>query len=204
MFEPFRQAESSRVRSKGGLGLGLALCKQLIEKHGGAITAESEGLECGSVLRIRLPLDRETREASKPATKATAALPAHRILIVDDRSDARLTLATVLNRMGQQVAQAESGASAIVSAMSFHPEIVLCDIALPDMDGYDVARAMRGYPALNGVSLVALTGYGQAEDRDRAFKAGFDRHLSKPFSCAQLKDMLMEIYVMRQSSALKA
>ena len=204
VFEPFRQAESSRVRSQGGLGLGLALCKQLVEKHKGVITAASEGPGCGSVFRVQLPLDREVPNAPQPATKSIATLTAHRILIVDDRSDARSTLEMVLSGMGQQVAQAESGAAAIATAKCFHPEIVLCDIGLPDIDGYDVARAMHADPLLNGVSLVALTGYGQAEDRDRAFKAGFVGHLPKPFSCSQLKEMLLEIHTLRQSSSPKA
>jgi CheY-like chemotaxis protein/nitrogen-specific signal transduction histidine kinase len=192
MFEPFRQAESSRVRSKDGLGLGLALSKRLIEKHEGAITAASEGLGRGSMFSIRLPLDRKTMPGPlQPATKAAAPPTPHRILIVDDRRDARLTLTVLLKGMGQQVAQADTGAAALDAARSFHPEIVLCDIGLPDMDGYAVARAMRRDPALNGTSLVALTGYGQAEDRDRAFKAGFDRHLTKPISHDQLMNLLL-------------
>ena len=144
MFEPFRQAESSQARSCGGLGLGLALSKGLIEKHEGAITAASEGPGCGSTFSIRLPLDREMSvELSPPAARAVAAPQQRRILIVDDRRDARLTLKVLLERMGQQVAQADSGAGALESARSFHPEVVLCDIGLPDMDGYAVARAIR-------------------------------------------------------------
>jgi signal transduction histidine kinase/CheY-like chemotaxis protein len=192
MFEPFRQAESSRVRSRGGLGLGLALSRRLIEKHGGAITAASEGLGSGSVFCIRLPLDRDvTPEPSKPATPVAARPTSHRILIVDDRRDARLTLTTLLKRLGQQVAQAEDGLAALAAARSFLPEIVLCDIGLPDMDGYAVAKAMRADPALDAVCLVAVTGYGQAEDRDRALKAGFDQHLTKPISADQLEELLL-------------
>ncbi len=194
MFEPFRQAESSRVRSRGGLGLGLALSSRLIEKHGGAITAKSEGLGRGSVFSIRLPLDREALlEPSQPTTQAVAPPAPHRILIVDDRRDARLPLTVMLTRMGQQVAEAVTGAAAIDAARDFRPEIVLCDIGLPDMDGYDVARALRADPALSGVRLVAVTGYGQAADRELAFKAGFDRHLTKPVSHHQLKDLLLHI-----------
>jgi CheY-like chemotaxis protein len=124
-------------------------------------------------------------------TQAAAPPTSHRILIVDDRRDARLTLTVLLKGMGQKVAQADTGTAALEAARSFHPEIVLCDIGLPDMDGYAVVRTMRADPALNGASFVALTGYGQAEDRDRAFKAGFDRHLTKPISHDQLMDLLL-------------
>ena len=143
MFEPFRQAYSSRVRSRGGLGLGLALCKRLIEKHGGAIAASSEGVGCGSVFSVQLPLDRKLAPPSLPAPPVESAPKSHRILIVDDRRDARLTLRILLTHLGQNVAEAANGAEALEAARSFHPEIVLCDIGLPDMDGYAVARAMR-------------------------------------------------------------
>ena len=166
MFEPFRQAESSRMRSKGGLGLGLALSLQLIEKHGGTIAAASEGLGCGSVFTIRLPLDRALLPiAAPPAIDAAVRPTSRRVLIVDDRRDARLTLTALLAQMNQRVMQAETGANALDIARTFHPEIVLCDIGLPDMDGHAVARAMRADAALRGVVLVALTGYGQTEDR---------------------------------------
>ena len=192
MFEPFRQAASGRARSRGGLGLGLALSKGLIEKHGGAITAASEGPGGGSTFSIRLPLDREMSvELSPPAAQAVAAPQRRRILIVDDRRDARLTLSVLLERLGQQVAQADSGAGALDTAKSFHPEVVLCDIGLPDMDGYAVARAIRAAPTLQGVLLVALTGYGQAEDRAQALEAGFDEHLTKPVSVEQLRGLLL-------------
>jgi two-component system, sensor histidine kinase len=194
MFEPFRQAESSRVRSQGGLGLGLALSMRLIEKHGGAIAAASEGLGCGSVFSIRLPLDRQVLpEPSRPTIQVAATLASHRILVVDDRRDARLTLTVLLKQMGQQVAEAENGTGALNTARNFHPEIVLCDIGLPDMDGYAVARAMREDSALSGVCLVALTGHGQPDDRIQAFNAGFDRHLTKPISHEQLHALLLKI-----------
>jgi CheY-like chemotaxis protein len=113
-----------------------------------------------------------------------------------------MTLTVLLTRMGQQVAQAENGAAALEVARNFHPEIVFRDIGLPDMDGYAVAKAMRADPALNGASLVALTGYGQAEDRERAFQAGFDQHLTKPISVDRLRDLLVELSRMVKSAAL--
>ena len=127
------------------------------------------------------------------APHAAVVLTPNRILIVDDHTDARMTLSMVLERMGQQVAEAENGASALDAARTFHPEIVLCDIGLPDMDGYAVARAMRADPLLKGIALVAVTGYGQVEDQSCAFTAGFDRHLTKPFSHDQLMELLLNI-----------
>jgi two-component system, sensor histidine kinase len=192
LFEPFRQGESSRLRSKGGLGLGLALSKRLVEEHGGVIAAASAGLGCGSMFSIRLPLDPQgLPEPSQPAIEVAATPGAHRILIVDDRRDARLTLTVLLRQMGQQVVDAESGAAALDIGRNFHPQIVLCDIGLPDMDGYAVARAMRADTALHGAFLVALTGYGHADDRRRALQAGFDRHLTKPISYEQLQELLL-------------
>jgi CheY-like chemotaxis protein len=191
IFEPFRQAASNLVRSRGGLGVGLALATRLIEKHHGAMTAASEGLGCGSVFSIQLPLELGLASAPViPTTEAAAPWMSHRVLIVDDRRDARLTLSTLLKRMGQEVVQAEDGAAAVHAAGDFHPDIVLCDIGLPDIDGYAVAQAIRANPLLDGVYLVALTGYGRAEDRARALAAGFDEHLAKPVGYGQLVDLL--------------
>jgi signal transduction histidine kinase/CheY-like chemotaxis protein len=192
MFEPFRQSGSHRVRSKGGLGIGLALCKRLIEKHGGAMTAVSEGLGCGSAFSFRMPMARQTTPELPPQAPESASSPkSHRILIVDDRRDARLTLTVLLKRMGQQVQEAADGATALDAVRTHHPKIVLCDIGLPDMDGYAVASAIRSDPALNDICLVALTGYGRAEDRERALSVGFDQHLTKPISQDQLMKLLL-------------
>jgi CheY-like chemotaxis protein len=133
-------------------------------------------------------------ETVQPATQTAAMLAANRILIVDDHSDARMTLSVVLERMGQQVVEAENGAAALDAARKFHPEIVLCDIGLPDMDGYAVAKAIRADPLLKDIRLIAVTGYGQVEDQSCAFKAGFDRHLPKPFSHDQLRELLLTIH----------
>ena len=130
---------------------------------------------------------------SRPANKVAATPTPHRILIVDDSRDTILTLTVLLKQMGQEVAQANNGGAALQTAIVFRPEIVLCDIGLPDMDGYAVVRALRADPALKGAHLVALTGYGQPEDRNRAFEAGFDRHLTKPISHDQLRVLLLEI-----------
>jgi signal transduction histidine kinase/CheY-like chemotaxis protein len=196
MFEPFRQSDSHRVRSKGGLGIGLALCKRLIEKHGGAMTAVSAGLGSGSAFSFRMPMACQTTPELPPQAPESAPAPkSHRILIVDDRRDARLTLSVLLKRMGQQVQEAADGASALDAVRTYDPEIVLCDIGLPDMDGYAVASAIRSDSALNDVCLVALTGYGRAEDRERALSVGFDQHLTKPIN----QDQLMQLLLARQT-----
>jgi len=195
IFEPFHQVESAHARNEGGLGLGLALSKQLVEKQGGLITATSEGAGRGCVFCIQLPLSQQPDVCvtSEPIAPLAVAPAPHRILIVDDRRDARLTLSVLLERLGQHVMQAENGADAVSAAVRFQPHLVLCDIGLPDMDGYAVARAMRSDSRLRGVRLVALTGYGQPEDRDRALQAGFDCHLTKPISNDQLKDLLCQM-----------
>ncbi len=192
MFEPYRQSNSSRVRCKGGLGLGLSLCKRLIEMHEGIIIAESEGLGYGSTFTIRLPLSiAAPSEIHPPVPKSKVALRSRRILIVDDRRDARFVLSNLLKGLGQEVHEAETGMSALEAAETFLPEIVFCDICLEDMDGYAVAVAMRSNPALVGVQLVAVTGSGGEEDIERALAAGFDRLLSKPISYNQLRDLLL-------------
>lgn len=193
MFEPYRQSNSSRVRCKGGLGLGLPLCKQLIEMHKGIINAKSEGLGCGSTFTIRLPLSIAAPSEVHPLVpKSNVALHSHRILIVDDRRDARFVLSKLLKVLGQEVHEAETGMAALVAVETFRPEIVFCDIDLGDMDGYAVATALRLNRSLEGVYLVALTGSSGAEDKVRALEAGFDRHLTKPICHDQLRDLLLD------------
>lgn len=198
MFEPYRQSDTNRVRSKGGLGLGLALSQQLMELHSGVIIGASDGLGRGSMFSISLQLARPMAGGRPATTEPAAKLPPHRILIVDDRRDARLVLSVLLKGMGQEVQEAEDGATALNATRSFRPEIVFCDIGLTDMDGYAVASAMRSNPALDGVYLVALTGNGRPEDRDRALEAGFDRHLTKPIS----RDQLMEVLLGHRAQSL--
>ncbi|TWU30476.1 hybrid sensor histidine kinase/response regulator [Bythopirellula polymerisocia] len=193
MFEPYRQSDSSRVRCKGGLGLGLSLSKRLIEMHEGMINASSEGLGCGSTFTIRLPLALAApSEFRSPVSKSTVAIPSHRILIVDDRRDARFVLSELLKKLGQEVHEAESGMSALGVVETFRPEIIFCDIDLGDMDGYAVATAIRSNPSLAGVQLVALTGSSGAEYTARALEAGFDRLLTKPISYQKIRDLLLD------------
>jgi PAS domain S-box-containing protein len=189
-FEPFRQADQSLDRSRGGLGLGLALVKGLIELHGGHVAAHSGGVGQGAEFTIRLPLT-EPATAAMPRDQPPPDGRSRRVLIIDDRRDAALPMQTLLRRLGHEVAVAADGPQGVRMALATLPEIVLCDIGLPgDMDGYAVAAALRSDPTMRGAYLVAVTGYGQEEDRRKALAAGFDRHLTKPVGLATLREVL--------------
>ena len=188
LFEPFIQADRTLDRSKGGLGLGLALVKGLVDMHSGEVSAHSAGLGQGAELVVRLPLD-----AAATVTKAepaTAARRARRVLVIEDNVDAADSLREVLEFDHHEVEVAYSGPEGLKKALQFKPELVLCDIGLPGMDGYEVARAFRADEALKGVHLVALTGYAMPEDLERAVGAGFERHLAKPLSLEKIADAL--------------
>jgi PAS domain S-box-containing protein len=190
VFDPFVREEQGLARSKGGLGLGLTLVRRLVELHGGTVEARSSGPGAGSEFTVRLPT-----VAPAPAAEAEpAAGPAdgghHRILVVEDDFDAAELLAEYLSSLGHEVTIAHDGPAAIEAAASADPEVVVLDIGLPGMDGYEVARRLvsgaRGSPPV----LVALTGYGQEEDRARSRAAGFAHHLTKPFEPAALERLL--------------
>jgi CheY-like chemotaxis protein len=178
MFEPFTQAEQSLARTKGGLGLGLALVKSLVELHGGTVSARSEGPGRGSELLVRLPLV-ESAKGRGPSSFAARTVT-RSVLIIEDNVDGALSLADILELHGHRVHVARDGASGIALVNEVHPDVVFCDIGLPDIDGYEVARRLRsnGWPTRS--RLVALSGYAQPEDRERAREAGFDAHSSKP------------------------
>jgi two-component system CheB/CheR fusion protein len=184
IFEPFGQGDRGTLGGPGelgelnGLGLGLALVKSLIEVHGGTIEAASEGAGRGSTFTLRLPLAPMREE---PAPPAAAGPRPRRILIVEDNVDAAESLRLFLELTGHEVTVAHNGPEGVARAHDTQPEVVLCDIGLPgEMDGYGVARALRHDPELSFTRLIALTGYGQAEDRRLASEAGFDLHLTKP------------------------
>ncbi len=193
MFQEFRQADSSIARSRGGLGLGMALSRRLVKMHGGKISASSEGLGQGScfTLELRLCKDQTTPpESTKPSE--TMELKSHRILIVDDQRALRLPMKHLLKSLGQDVVEASDGTTALETAVQYRPEIILCDIGLPDIDGYAVARAIRDNKEFSDVFLVAVTGYGQDADRELAHEAGFDRHITKPISIVALRDVIQQ------------
>jgi signal transduction histidine kinase/methanogenic corrinoid protein MtbC1 len=191
VFKTYAQADRSLGRSQGGLGLGLALVKGLAELHGGRVQAASEGAGRGAEFTVWLPL---TPEAPAP----TGVVPPPdrpvirpwRILVIEDNQDAARTLQRLLRRSGHEVEVADSGPAGLERARAWHPEIVLCDLGLPGMDGFAVARALRGDEMTAGATLIAITGYGLEEDRQRCREAGFDRHLTKPVNPEELHRLL--------------
>jgi PAS domain S-box-containing protein len=176
LFEPFTQAETSLDRSRGGLGLGLAVAKGLVELHGGTISAESSAGR-GTTFTVALPID---GGASAHARASNASASGRRVLLVEDNADAAELLHDLLELEGHEVEIASTGLEALAKARSFRPEIVFCDIGLPEMNGYEVARALRAAPELGRPTLVALSGYATPEDVARGKDAGFDAHVAKP------------------------
>jgi PAS domain S-box-containing protein len=192
LFEPFVQVDQSLDRGKGGLGLGLALVKGLAQLHGGSVSVHSDGLGKGTEFCVRLSLHTgDARQSSAP----TADLPPvrRRVLVIEDHVDAAETLREVLQLGGHEVTLAHSGPEGLAKAREFRPEVVLCDIGLPGMDGYEVACAFRSDEQLRQTYLVALTGYVLAEDRQRSAEAGFDLHLAKPLDLDELDRVLAEL-----------
>jgi signal transduction histidine kinase/ActR/RegA family two-component response regulator len=189
IFDLFVQGARSLDRAQGGLGIGLSVVKRLVEMHDGTITAQSDGLGRGSTFVLDLPLIDPPRSLEPLATKA--GLRARRILIVDDNADAADTLAALLRLEGHEAHTVYTGRDAISVAGTSSPDVVLLDIGLPDMSGYEAARLLRS--KLNSVRLVALTGYGQIEDLGRARAAGFDGHLVKPIDIETLTRTLQEL-----------
>jgi signal transduction histidine kinase/DNA-binding response OmpR family regulator len=191
VFEAFSQADRSLDRSRGGLGLGLALVRGLVELHGGQVSVSSEGPGKGTALTIRLPLGGEAAPARPAAPPPRQTRLARRVLVIEDNPDSAESMRMLLALSGHQVEVAPTGVSGVERARTFRPEVVLCDIGLPGgMDGYAVARALRADPALSAAYLIASTGYGQVEDQRRSREAGFDAHLTKPIDFAELQRLL--------------
>lgn len=189
MFELFAQGERSVARSEGGLGLGLTIIKRLLELHNGRIEAESEGLNCGSSFTACFPAACPRAAASERGL-VTSATRRRNILIVDDNVDTAEALGRLLSRAGHQTTVVYSANAALRMARATSPNTVVMDIGLPEIDGYEVVRRMRQETWSNGTLFIAVTGYGQAEDRQRAREAGFDHHLTKPIEMDQLKTLL--------------
>jgi two-component system CheB/CheR fusion protein len=193
LFEPFMQADKTLDRSMGGLGLGLALVKGLVELHGGSVSARSDGLGKGAEFTVRIPLHRGTQ--SEPARAVKMAKHARRVLIIEDNVDAATSLSEALELSGHCVVVAHNGPEGIAKAHECTPEVVLCDIGLPGLDGYAIARAFRGDERLSKTYLVALSGYALPEDVQRATDAGFHRHVSKPPNLEKLEQLLAEVEI---------
>jgi signal transduction histidine kinase/ActR/RegA family two-component response regulator len=195
VFEMFTQVDRSLEKSQGGLGVGLTIAKQLVELHGGRIEGRSEGAGKGSEFAVRLPV-----LAAPPAAplanrreEPRVAAPSHRVLIVDDNEDAAQSLEMILRIVGHDVRTAHDGPQAVLAAREFQPRVVLLDIGLPQMNGYDVARQIRQQPWSAGTVLIAVTGWGQEEDRRRSNEAGFDHHLVKPVAPDVIMDLLASV-----------
>jgi CheY-like chemotaxis protein len=188
VFEVFTQGDHSLDRSLGGLGVGLAVVKGLIELHGGEVGARSEGPEKGSQFSFWLPL--ESAAASEELPTETEGT--RKVLVVEDNPDAAAMMRDFLELSGHEVEIAASGADGVKAARQFHPEVVLCDLGLPGMSGFEVAAELRRDPETRAAKLIAVTGYGRDEDRRRSKEAGFDLHLTKPVDPARLRALLRE------------
>ena len=190
IFDMFSQIEGVTGRSEGGLGIGLALVKGLTELHGGTVEARSAGLGLGSEFIVRLPLSAVHHAAPLPAAEPTPRTDCRRILIADDNTDAAESLSMLLELAGHEVRVAALGRDALALVQTFRPDIALLDIGMPDLSGYEVARELRREPGATRIQLIALTGWGQEDDRRRALEAGFDHHLVKPVDPDQLEALI--------------
>jgi PAS domain S-box-containing protein len=190
LFEPFTQADRSLDRSKGGLGLGLSLVKGLVELHGGEVHALSAGPGQGAEFVVRLILQPEPAAVTAMPAAPTRATKRLRVLVVEDNRDAADSLKMLLTLFGYDVSVAYTGPSGVETAKEWVPDVVLCDIGLPGLDGYGVARALRQDPSTAKARMIAVTGYGGDEDRNRSLEVGFDAHLVKPTDPAVLLELL--------------
>ncbi len=192
IFEMFTQVDRSLERSQGGLGIGLTLVKRLVELHGGSVEAHSAGPGRGSEFTVRLPVAVATgsHQPQPPKGENTAAPTKRRILVVDDNKDSADSLSMMLSIAGMEARTAYDGLEAVEVAAAFNPEVVLLDIGLPKLNGYEAARRIREQPWGKDMVLVAVTGWGQEEDRRRSQEAGFNAHMVKPVDPAALQQLL--------------
>jgi two-component system CheB/CheR fusion protein len=191
MFDLFVQGDRSLERSRGGLGIGLTVVRKLVELHGGSVSAQSEGPGKGSEFIVRLPIrPAGTDHQEAVSADESPAVPPRRVLVVDDNVDAAESLALLLRLRGHQVWKAHTGPEALQAAEVHQPEIVVLDIGLPGMNGYEVARRLREQPRFQATILAAVTGYGKEDDRRRSEEAGFDHHLVKPVAPEALQQVM--------------
>ena len=194
IFEPFTQADRSHARSQNGLGVGLTLVRRIVELHGGTVTAASEGLGCGSEFTVRLPGATPPEEPVAPCDGSANTVPAtgRRVLVIEDNQDAAETLQELLELAGHTVALAFNGAAGVRAALEFRPDVVLCDLGLPGLDGYSVARELHAIGIAPTARVIAVTGFGQPEDVQRTREAGFHAHVTKPASWEELSRLLAD------------
>jgi CheY-like chemotaxis protein len=199
VFEPFVQADETLHRSEGGMGVGLTLVRSLIELHGGTVVARSDGVGKGSEFLVELPLSQKMPKGEQPLEdpplecEETCQTRDLKLLIVEDNSDAREMMRMLLESYGFTVVTAPDGLAALTTIEIERPDIAFVDIGLPEMNGYDVARRVRRTGVAMDTHLVALTGYGQSSDRQKAQEAGFDDHLTKPVAMDQLEAILSKV-----------
>lgn len=195
IFEMFSQVDRNMERAQGGLGIGLTLVRRLTEMHGGTVEVTSEGPGRGSEFTVRIPVLQEVQpgSAGQAIGPGPVAAAKRRILIVDDNRDAAESLGMMLRLMGNEVRTAHDGLAAVEVADAYRPEMILLDIGLPKLNGYDACRRIREQPWSNGTVIVALTGWGQEEDRRRSQEAGFDHHLVKPVEVDNLTKLLAHV-----------
>ena len=208
IFELFSQVDTSAGRSHGGLGIGLTLVRTLVNGHGGTVEAHSAGRDRGSEFLVRLPIDTVGRDDS-PAQQLAHRQPdvappsSLRILVADDNRDAADSLAMVLRLAGHTVWNVYDGQSALATAFRCRPHVVLNDIGMPGVNGYEVARRLREHPVTRDSVLVAVTGYVNADDHDRSREAGFDHHLPKPVDFDSLEKLLVSIGAAGRHAAVR-
>jgi CheY-like chemotaxis protein/anti-sigma regulatory factor (Ser/Thr protein kinase) len=204
IFELFTQEDRSLEKSRGGLGIGLSLVKRLVEMHNGTIEVSSEGHGRGSKFVVRLPPAQSPNgpQTGNDATEQAGHHPArHRILIADDNKDAATSLAMILNIMGNETQAVYDGLAAFNAAPVFKPDVILLDIGMPELNGSDAARRIREQPWGRDIVLVALTGWGQDEDKRQSLAAGFNFHMVKPIDLANLEKLLAGLDTLPHGSA---
>jgi CheY-like chemotaxis protein/two-component sensor histidine kinase len=196
VFEMFTQVDRSLEKSHGGLGIGLAIVKRLVEMHGGTVEARSDGPGAGSEFLIRLPVVLSLvrgHEQDGDSQKPARPMARHRILVVDDNVDSASSLAMMLDLMGNDVRTAHDGLEAVAAAAAYRPDLILLDVGMPKLNGYEACRRIREQPWGKGILIAAVTGWGQEEDHHRSRDAGFDHHLIKPVAPETVEKLLVEL-----------